>query len=141
MRASSEPRPMSGALRPRVSRPRAGRGVSSGPARVPETDLCERLTDHRPNFSAFNLDKFSYDSLIPAVQLGGNRLSLQFNSEAANPLSIGRDAKAGNEIAGSRGHAIQEHKGMNEQIQAANGTMLFNPSAPEFIADPYPYLQ
>jgi len=108
---------------------------------APETDLCERLTDHRPNptFSAFNLNKFSYDSLIPAVQLGGNRLSLQFNSEAANPLPIGRDARAGNEIAGGRGHAIQEHKGVNEQIQAANGTMLFNPSAPEFIADPYPY--
>ena len=28
---------------------------------------------------------------------------------------------------------------MNEQIQAPNGAMLFNPSAPEFIADPYPY--
>jgi cytochrome P450 len=28
---------------------------------------------------------------------------------------------------------------MNEQIQAPNGAMLFNPSAPEFIADPYPF--
>jgi cytochrome P450 len=28
---------------------------------------------------------------------------------------------------------------MNGQIQAPNGAMLFNPSAPEFIADPYPF--
>ena len=28
---------------------------------------------------------------------------------------------------------------MNEQIQAANGAILFNPSAPELIADPYPF--
>ena len=28
---------------------------------------------------------------------------------------------------------------MNEQIQAPNGAMLFNPSAPEFISDPYPF--
>ena len=34
---------------------------------------------------------------------------------------------------------VLERKGMNEQIQAPNGAMLFNPSAPEFIADPYPF--
>jgi len=28
---------------------------------------------------------------------------------------------------------------MNEQIQAPIGAMLFNPSAPEFISDPYPF--
>jgi cytochrome P450 len=28
---------------------------------------------------------------------------------------------------------------MNEQIQAPNGAILFNPSAPELIADPYPF--
>ena len=28
---------------------------------------------------------------------------------------------------------------MNEQIQPPNAAMLFNPSAPEFIADPYPF--
>ncbi len=27
---------------------------------------------------------------------------------------------------------------MNEQFQAPNGATLFNPSAPELIADPYP---
>jgi hypothetical protein len=28
---------------------------------------------------------------------------------------------------------------MNEQIQTPKGTPLFNPWAPEFIADPYPF--
>ncbi len=28
---------------------------------------------------------------------------------------------------------------MNEQIQAPQGAPLFNPLAPEFIADPYPF--